>query len=201
LCAAAQRSSLPFRLTPIHRDNTAPQAACFHRFCTIAELNLDEPFGHDDTQTRFHAHSWQTVQLSGHQGRLAVVAEPPSHVCLSAEENGRFDTSKYVVATNDLRKCLNYERLASSLVPDVHACDGDDNMIANAPTMTTPPSIPKQCKYGPHSRPRDEMEAEGNVGLDARQGGENNVRPLFSQLSSTHCPMPHSPLRPNRTCV
>ena len=122
-----------------YRDHTAPQAACFHRFRTIAKLDLDEPFGHDDTQTRFHAHFGQIVQLSGHRGRLAVVAEPQSHVCLSAEENSHFDTSKYVVATNDLRKCLNYERLASfSPVLDVRACDGDDSMIANAPTMTTP---------------------------------------------------------------
>ena len=158
------------------------------------ELGLDEPFDHDDTQTRFHAHFGQTVQLSGQRGRLAVVAEPQSHVCLSAEENGRFGTSKYVVATNDLCKCLNYERLASSPVLDVRVCDGDDSMIANAQTMTTPPSTSKQCKYGPHSRPRDEMKAEGNVRLDARQGGENNVRPLFSPLSSTHCPMQHPPL-------
>ena len=33
----------------------------------------------------------------------------------------------------------------------------------NAPTMTTPPNAPKRCKYGPHSRPRDEMETKENV--------------------------------------
>ena len=46
---------------------------------------------------------------------------------VSTEENGRFDTSKYVVATNDLRKCLNYERLASSPVLDVPVCGSDDS--------------------------------------------------------------------------
>ena len=48
--------------------------------------------------------------------------------CLPAEENGRLDTSTYVVVTNDLRKRLNYERLASfSPVLDVHACGGDNS--------------------------------------------------------------------------
>ena len=54
-----------------------------------------------------------------------MVADCPT--CLPTEENGRFDTSKYVVATNDLRKCLNYERLASSPVLDVHVCGSDDS--------------------------------------------------------------------------
>jgi hypothetical protein len=53
----------------------------------------------------------------------------------AVQENTHFDTCKYVVTTNDLRKHLNYERLTSSFSPmqvddcdtDVRACDRDDN--------------------------------------------------------------------------
>ena len=57
---------------------------------------------------------------------------------VSAEENGRLDTSKYVVATNDLRKRLDYERPASfSPVLDIHACGCDDS---NDDEPQTPPN-------------------------------------------------------------
>ncbi|KAH9993584.1 hypothetical protein BJV77DRAFT_1067172 [Russula vinacea] len=36
-------------------------------------------------------------------------------------------------------------------------------MTANVPTMTIPPNAPKLRKYGPHSRPRDEMETKENI--------------------------------------
>ena len=53
--------------------------------------------------------------------------------CISPEDNVDFGACKYVVATNNLGKCLNYERLTSSVLKfddcdaDVRACDRDDN--------------------------------------------------------------------------
>lgn len=51
-----------------------------------------------------------------------MAADPPSHI----SQHIRFDSSKYVVATNDLRKWLDYERLASfSPVIRIDDCDAD----------------------------------------------------------------------------
>lgn len=69
-----------------------------------------------------------------------LVADPPSHVSFP-EENEHF-SSKYVVATNDLRKHFNYERLASfSPVLKVNDCDADVRMRE----MTTMTALWRMC--------------------------------------------------------
>ena len=145
----------PVRALPlyVYRGQTTPRAR-FHRLCTIVDFDQAGSDG-----TRFHTLFGQTVQLSGDRGQLAW-SQTRRPTCLPAEENGRLDTSKYVVATNDLCKRLNYERLASfSPVLDVHACGCDDSNDERADDDDTP----KRRKYGPHSRLRDEMETKENV--------------------------------------
>jgi hypothetical protein len=69
-----------------------------------------------------------------------LVADPPSHVSFP-EENEHF-SSKYVVATNDLRKHFNYECLASfSPVLKVNDCDADVCMME----MTTMTALWRMC--------------------------------------------------------
>ena len=66
----------PVRDLPLYayRGHTTP-LACFHRFRTIVDFDQAGSDG-----TRFHTLFGQTVQLSGDRGRLAVVADPQSHV-------------------------------------------------------------------------------------------------------------------------
>jgi hypothetical protein len=46
--------------------------------------------------------------------------------CLSPDKNAKFNASKYIVATNDLRKRINYETLSSfSPVIRIEDCDAD----------------------------------------------------------------------------
>ena len=115
----------PVRALPLYayRGHTTPRVTRFHRFRTIVDL---DQAGSDDTQTRFHTPFGQSnCQVTEDDWRWLQTRRS---TCLSAEENGRFDISKYVVATNDLRKRLNYEWFASfSPVFDVHACCGDDS--------------------------------------------------------------------------
>ena len=58
----------------------------------------------------------------------------------------------------------------------------------NAPTMTTPPNAPKRRKYGPHSRPRDEMETKENV-VGSTLDDEERMTFVPSPHFSAHCPM------------
>jgi hypothetical protein len=122
------------------------------------------------------------------------LSRSPTCVCLSTEENGRFDTSKYVVATNDLRKCLNYEQLASSPVLDVRACDGDDSMIVSAPTMTTPQAPPNNASTARIHGLETRWRLRGMSGSMLDKEERIMWVLFFSPLSSAHCPMQHPPL-------
>ena len=66
----------PIRALPLYayRGHTTPLAR-FHCFRTIVDFDQAGSDG-----TRFHTLFGQTVQLSGDRGRLAVVADPQSHV-------------------------------------------------------------------------------------------------------------------------
>ena len=115
------------RVLPLYayRAHTAPREARFHHFRTIIELDLDQPFrqtASNDTQTRFHTLFGPTTncQATEDDWRWLQTCRP---TCLSTKENGRFNTSKYIVASNDLRKHLSYEQPASfSPVLDMRAC-------------------------------------------------------------------------------
>ena len=156
----------PTQLAPVwtlplyaYQGHTAPLVICLHRFRIIVELDLDQPFrqtGSDDTQTQFHTLSGRTsnCQAAEDDWRLQTC-----HLTrLSAEENGsvrhlrvrRCHTSGNASTTNSSPPLLTYMRVPTT-------------MTANVPMMTIPPIAPKLRKYGPHLRPRDEMENKENV--------------------------------------
>jgi ATP-dependent DNA helicase PIF1 len=125
----------PVRALPLYayRGSSASIAARFHRFNKVVEL--DQPFrqaGDDVVQTRFRSLLGRVSNCKATEDDwLWLQTRRPT--CLSPEDNTLFDDGKYIVATNDLRKRINYERL-SSFCPvlkidecdaDVRACDGD----------------------------------------------------------------------------
>ena len=87
---ATPRSSLPFGLCTIRLPRPhGPLSDLSHRFRTIVELDLDQPFrqtGSDDTQTQFHTLFGRTSNCQAIEDDWWLQTCHPT--CLSAEENG-----------------------------------------------------------------------------------------------------------------
>jgi ATP-dependent DNA helicase PIF1 len=121
----------PAQLPPVlakplyaHQAATAHVAARFHQFRTVVEL--DQPFrqtGDDGTQSRFRSLLSRLSLCQASDGDWTwLMSRRPA--CLSPEENSLFDSSKYVVSKNHLRKRLNYDRIAS-FTPVLKIDEGD----------------------------------------------------------------------------
>ena len=170
----------PTQLAPVqalplyaYQGHTTPLAR-FHRFHTIVDFDQAGSDG-----TRFHTLFGQTVKQSGDRGRRVpplkrtVASTPPS---TSSPQT----TSVNASTTNDSPpslRFLTYMRVAVMTATTM-----------NAPTMTTPLNAPKRRKYGPHSRPRDEMETKENV-VGSTLEDEERMTFVPSPHSSAHCPM------------
>lgn len=125
----------PAQLAPVlakplyaHRGSTAHIAARFHNFRTVVEL--DQPFrqtGNDVSQTRFRSllKRLSLCEATEDDWSWLMTCRPS---CLTPDENQLFDSSKYVVSTNHLRKRLNYDRLAS-FTPILKIDEGDADVL------------------------------------------------------------------------
>ena len=180
----------PVRDLPLYayRGHTTPLAH-FHRFHTIVDFDQAGSDG-----TRFHTLFGQTVKQSGDRGRRVpplkrtVASTPPS---TSSPQT----TSVNASTTNESPplRFLTHMRVAVTTATTV-----------NTPTMTMPPNAPKRCKYGPHSRLRDEMETKENVVGSTLDDEERMtfVPSPHSLLLTVQCSLQLSTfLHPNRTCV
>jgi ATP-dependent DNA helicase PIF1 len=119
----------PVRAQPIYayRGTSHHLAAHFHLFQSVVEL--DQPFrqvGDDDNQIHFR-HLLRRVansEASEDDWRWLQTRRP---CCLSPCDNDAFDASKFIVSTNDLRKEINYDKLAF-LSPVLRIDDCDDGV-------------------------------------------------------------------------
>ena len=162
----------------VYQGHMAPRVICLHRFRTIVELDPDQPFrqtGSDDTQTQFHTLFGRTSNCQAIEDDWQLQTCHPT--CLSAEKNGsvrhlqvrRCHTSVNALTTNSSPplRFLTYVRVPTT-------------MTANVPTMTIPPNALRLRKYGPHSRPRDEMGTKENVAGPTLDDEERITCVLFS---------------------
>ena len=138
---------LPFRLYLYsYRGHMASRMICLHRFHTIGELDLDQPFcqtRRNDTKSISYP-LWADCPTV-RRPRTTVYCRPATPRVSLLKRTISFDTSKYVVATNDLRKHINYERLASFCpLLDVRACDSDDNNDGKCADDDDTPNAPER---------------------------------------------------------
>ena len=123
----------PAQLPPVlappvyaHRGSERHRVARFHLFDKVVELDhIFRQAGDDETQIQFRCLLRRVANCEATEEDWAwLQTRCPS--CLSPDDNAKFNVGKYIVATNDLRKRINYEALSSfSPVIRIEDCDAD----------------------------------------------------------------------------
>jgi len=131
----------PVRAQPVyaHRGPTR-----FHLFDKVVEL--DQPFrqaGNDETQKRFRLLLGRVADCDGTSEDWTWLQSRRAS-CLSAADNTLFDASKYIVATNDMRNHINYEKLS-----------------ALSPVMRITPSKEGVCIFDEDDLDGERVESDG----------------------------------------